>query len=434
MADRVSQLVEKAERHAAAGNVEQARKALRQALKMRPDTLAILQRLAKLELDSNNPKGAVAPLRRLTALDPANPDLPLRLAAALEDGGQPQEAEVVLRRLVSEKPDFAAGHNNLGNLLQITRQYGEALACYRRALELKPDVAAIWVNAGNMLEELERPDEALEPYARAVGVDPGNSEAFYFIGRARSTLGRPEEAIADIEKCLSLDPADQKALALKGVLLTQLGRHDEARALFDYDRFIRTFRPDPPAGYATIGDFNAALVSHIRRRAELEYNPERASTRGGWHSRNLLTGSEAIVGGLRSLLQGIFQTYVSELPGQPGHPFLDRRPAGVRLVAQAQILESQGYLKSHIHAGGWVSSAYYLSVPEAISNGADNPGWLEFGVPTGEIRTKAKLETRRVKPEPGMAVLFPSYFFHGTRPFQSDEPRISMGVDLIPTL
>lgn len=434
MADQASWLIEKGDLHAAAGKTDQARKAYRQALKMRPDTPEILQRFARLELDSNNPKGAVAPLRRLVALHPSELNLPLQLAAALEDCGQAGEAETVLRKLVADHPEFPAGHNNLGNLLQITRQYDEALACYRRALDLEPGIAAIWVNAGNMLEELDRPGEALEPYAHALELEPRYAQALYFSGRARSTLDQPDAAITDIDKCLALDPADQKALALKGVLLSQLGRHEEERALFDYDRFIRTFRPDPPAGYASIDEFNAALVKHIKRRAVLEYNPERASTRGGWHSRNLLTGSEDIVAALRSMLRGVFETYVSELPSDPAHPFLGRKYAGVRLIAQAQILENQGYLRSHIHPGGWVSSAYYLSIPDAISSGEDDPGWLEFGVPTGEIRTKANLETRRVKPEPGMAVLFPSYFFHGTRPFESKAPRVSMGVDLIPRL
>lgn len=433
MADRASLLIEKGERHAAAGKVEQARKAFRQALKMRPDNADWLHRLARLELRSNNPKGAVAPLRKLAGLNPQNHDVSLQLAAALEDGGQLEEAERVLRELIAGNPGFSAGHNNLGNLFQVSRDYGAALAAYERAIELQPGTAAVWVNAGNMLEELGRPGEAVERYARAAELAPDYSEAFYFSGRARATLGEPDAALADVGKCLALDAADQKALALKGVLLSQLGRHDEERALFDYDRFIRTFRAQPPEGYATIEDFNAALVEYIRRKAALEYNPERASTRGGWHSGNLLTGSDPAVAGLRSLLQEIFQTYVTELPAQPGHPFLDRKHAGVRLIAQAQLLESNGYLTSHIHPGGWVSSAYYLSVPEAISGGEDNPGWLEFGVPTAEIRTKTDLETRRVKPEPGMAVLFPSYFFHGTRPFESDAPRISLGVDLIAT-
>lgn len=434
MADKASQLIEKGERHAAAGNMEQARKAFRQALKMRPGNADWLYRLARLELGGNNPKGAVGPLRKLAALNPGNHDISLQLAAALEDGGQADEAESVLRQLIADNPGFPSAYNNLGNILQVSHDYEAALAAYEKAIELQPETAAIRVNAGNMLEELDRPGEAVERYVRAAELEPGYSEAFYFSGRVRAALGQPDAAMADVGKCLALDPADQKALALKGVLLSQLGRHDEERELFDYDRFIRSFRPAPPEGYASIEDFNAALVGYIRRKAALEYNPERASTRGGWHSNNLLTGNDPVVASLRSLLQAVFQTYVTELPAQPGHPFLGRKHAGVRLIAQAQILESNGYLTSHIHPGGWVSSAYYLSVPEVISGGEDNPGWLEFGVPTAEIRTQADLETRRVQPEPGMAVLFPSYFFHGTRPFASSEPRISLGVDLIPRI
>jgi hypothetical protein len=97
----------------------------------------------------------------------------------------------------------------------------------------------------------------------------------------------------------------------------------------------------------------------------------------------------------------------------------------------AQVLETQGYLVSHIHPGGWLSGAYYLSIPSVIENEVEKPGWLEFGRPTPEIKSTVKLETPSYKPEEGMAIVFPSYFFHGTRPFQSDEPRISLGIDMI---
>lgn len=155
-------------------------------------------------------------------------------------------------------------------------------------------------------------------------------------------------------------------------------------------------------------------------------------TQGGWHSKNLLVDPHETMMALRAMFQQLFETYVSQLPDEPDHPFLGRSRNQVRLVAQAQILESQGYLLSHIHPGGWISSAYYLAVPDAVSEGDEQAGWLEFGRPTAEIKTDARLETRCVKPEPGMAVLFPSYFFHGTRSFESETSRISLGVDLIP--
>lgn len=41
---------------------------------------------------------------------------------------------------------------------------------------------------------------------------------------------------------------------------------------------------------------------------------------------------------------------------------------------------------------------------------------------------------RLVQPKPGRLVLFPSYWWHGTRPFHSTEPRTTIAFDVVPTL
>ena len=432
MSDRVTKLLAKANRHIKDGKSEPARKALRQAHKIAPANVQVLNELAALEFHAGNAKGAIPVLRKLSQLRSDEPGIGLRLAEVLEDTGDLDGAEELLRKLTIAHPDFSGAHNGLGNVLQVRRQFEEAVVSYARALELQANEAAIWNNAGNALDELDRHAEAAEHYSKAIEIDDGNAEFYYYRARARTALDQPEQALSDVAQCLALDPADQKGLALQGVLFSALGRHDEERRLFDYDRFVQTFRPEPPAGFETIEAFNAAAISHIRNRVPLEYDPEGVSTRGGWHSKNLLMDPHKSMTALRSMLQNVFETFVSQLPDEPDHPFPGRARTQVRLVAQAQVLESQGYLLSHIHPGGWISSAYYLSVPEVVSQDESKSGWLEFGRPTADIKMDVDLEVRAVKPEPGMAVLFPSYFFHGTRPFESAEPRISLGVDLVP--
>ncbi len=427
MSDRSESLIAKAERHLLAGNTGLARKTLGKALKARPDDPELLERLAGLELKARNPKGAVPLLRKLAERQPGQPETRLRLAAAQEDARDLAGAEETLRALNAEHPDYAEAYNNLGNLLQLR----DAFAAYSQTLGINPGLAPAWVNAGNALDEMGKYGDAVSHYSKAIALDPYRAEIHYFRGRARTALGEPEKALADVEQCLRFDPADQKGLALQAVLFATLGRHDEEKALFDYDRFVRPIRPEPPEGYATIEAFNTELIDHIRNRVALAFDPYGVSTHGGWHSGNLLADQHPTMTSLRAMLQRLFQTYLSELPSDDSHPFLRRSHSDVRLVAQAQILESQGFLATHIHPGGWVSSAYYLSVPEVVAQGEDKPGWLEFGRPTSEIKTGADLEIRAVKPEPGLAVLFPSYFFHGTRPFESKEQRISMGIDLI---
>ena len=37
-----------------------------------------------------------------------------------------------------------------------------------------------------------------------------------------------------------------------------------------------------------------------------------------------------------------------------------------------------------------------------------------------------------VKPESGSLALFPAYVWHGTEPFASDEPRLTVAFDVVP--
>lgn len=429
---RFEQLLAKAERHKASGKVAPARKAIRQALKVWPDHPVALLRLATLELDNGDPKGAVPVLRRLAEVKPGEPAVRLRLASALKEAGDAEEAEQTLRQLVADAPHLPRAHHDLGRLLESRQAFEEAFDAYATALKLDAASALYWRNAGRALESLGDYARAVDHFSSAIERKPQDPLLHYFRARAKTALEQIEPALADVDRCLALDPGNIRGLALQGVLFAKLGRDDEAQILFDYDRFLRPMRPEPPAGFADIETFNQAVIDHILKRAALEYDPPGVSTQGGWHSGNLLLDPHPIMASLRAMLQSVFETYLTGLPAESDHPFLRQRFANVSLVAQAQVLESDGYLKSHIHPNSWVSGAYYLAIPDVVSQGADNPGWIEFGRPTDEIRTEVDLETRCVKPEPGLAVLFPSYFFHGTRPFASESPRISMGVDVRP--
>jgi uncharacterized protein (TIGR02466 family) len=94
-------------------------------------------------------------------------------------------------------------------------------------------------------------------------------------------------------------------------------------------------------------------------------------------------------------------------------------------------LKSQGFHTNHIHPQGWISSALYIALPDEVRAATDTAGHIQFGVPP--VETGLTLPPRRVvKPELGQVVLFPSYMWHGTVPFTSNEPRITVAFDLVP--
>jgi hypothetical protein len=84
-----------------------------------------------------------------------------------------------------------------------------------------------------------------------------------------------------------------------------------------------------------------------------------------------------------------------------------------------------------MHPEGWISSALYVALPDEVQNGEEQAGHIQFGVPMSELGLDLPPK-RVVRPEVGTLVLFPSYMWHGTIPFTSEQARITVAFDLIP--
>jgi hypothetical protein len=68
-----------------------------------------------------------------------------------------------------------------------------------------------------------------------------------------------------------------------------------------------------------------------------------------------------------------------------------------------------------------------------MRRGHTGEGILSFGTP-GMVTTPALDAELSIRPEVGQLVLFPSYFWHGTLPFHSDQPRLTVAFDVVPEI
>jgi hypothetical protein len=80
---------------------------------------------------------------------------------------------------------------------------------------------------------------------------------------------------------------------------------------------------------------------------------------------------------------------------------------------------------------GWISSAYYVTVPDEAADTAAKKGWFKLGETNLGLGEHEKIE-RHVQARPGHLVLFPSYFWHGTVPFDTRDERITVAFDVVP--
>ena len=97
----------------------------------------------------------------------------------------------------------------------------------------------------------------------------------------------------------------------------------------------------------------------------------------------------------------------------------------------ANVIKSEGFQVPHIHPSGWLSAVYYVKLPKVIHSSGQS-GWIEFGEPYQDIPRTAVPELFTLRPEEGLLLLFPSYFYHRTLPFRSPDQRISIAFDVVP--
>ncbi|MDE2497476.1 MAG: hypothetical protein KGK35_06560, partial [Xanthomonadaceae bacterium] len=95
-------------------------------------------------------------------------------------------------------------------------------------------------------------------------------------------------------------------------------------------------------------------------------------------------------------------------------------------------LRPHGYHFNHYHPEGWLSSACYIQIPQTLGTHGGE-GWLQFGEPAYPTMPPLPAEYF-VRPAPGLLVLFPSWFWHGTVPFSGapGESRLTIAFDVVP--
>jgi hypothetical protein len=81
-----------------------------------------------------------------------------------------------------------------------------------------------------------------------------------------------------------------------------------------------------------------------------------------------------------------------------------------------------------VHPQGWISSALYVHLPAPVATDPPSAGWLTLGEPQKELGIELE-PLLLVEPRPGRLALFPSYSWHGTRPFSEGE-RLTVAFDV----
>jgi Flp pilus assembly protein TadD len=447
----------------ALGRRHAARDALRKAISVAPEYAAARYNLASVLCDLECSEEALAEAEEAARLGARKRGVTLIRARSLIQLDRLDEAEQVLGQLLGENPVDGDGHRILVQLRQLRGDsdplrdlrvaahskapptlrmaFGDALRRsgdlasaaevvrgliteLGRAPQLLSSLAVALQESGQVRDAFELSREALAGASGDVGI------AETFVATAIAT-GHAADALPVVEQFRAARPLDQSWITYRIDIARLRGEH-EFDDWFDPRVVTRTIDLPTPSGYRDQGEFNTALAAVLTARHRHQNHPLDQSLRHGTQtSRNLLIQPEPAVAQLLASFSDALAEYQQQMGSGDTHPLKSRNSSRATLVGCWSVrLRRGGFHVNHIHPEGWVSSAYYVTVPDEAADEHARAGWLKFGEPRFPVEGLSPLAF--VQPKPGRLVLFPSYMWHGTNALRDEAPRMSVAFDALP--
>jgi hypothetical protein len=392
---------------------------------------------------------------RALAFHDAHPDRQLRmiLTAAVELGAA---AIPLLQDYLRRNPESADAHESLSEIRaqwgagnRFADSYGDVL---RDRPASKPLLMSYWntlTRAGRLNEALNSMDDHRSLFegdrefallevniANHAGLTGRAGElidrlddrpdALLARGQHRMQTGNPRDAANLLEAVVRAEPGNLSAWALLEVAWRML---DDPRHEWLVGKAGLYAASELALSRSELEGIGSALRKLHWARAQ----PLGQSVRGGTQTAGqLFLRTEPDITLLQNALAAAIRQFVAGLPTVDlRHPLLRHRNMGMAFGPSWSVrLTGGGYHAAHFHPNGILSSACYIALPEAVADASEKPGWLEIGRPPPELGLDLP-PLATFEPKPGRLVLFPSFLFHGTRPFPAGE-RLTVAFDLVP--
>lgn len=425
---------------------------LRKAAQMAPGSARISHALAQTLLEAGEP--SVDAFGRAVQLAPTDEGVIAGLASAFIADGQPQAALTGLEKIVRRSPHWIRGHVLLSRIRWMEGERDRFTASFDEALEQLPDNLDLRREQLIALMHAERYEEVLKAVERGRAA-MGDQAVF----AANEAIAHAE--MGDIKTAerlfLPFADVDDATVQVRRVrMYLRSGQPGVAAEILDpwlQTPSAFTFWPYASLAWRQVneqrwrwlegddsffGVYDIAdrlppldvLAAALRKRHTLSGQPLEQSLRGGTQTDgNLFLHVDPVIVQLREAIRSTVAEHVARFgPRDPAHPLLGPAREPIHFSGSWSVrLHSEGYHANHVHPAGWISSALYIVLPPDI--GREDAGILTLG----EARTSTfpvdLPALRTVRPEPGRLALFPSYTWHGTRPFGEGE-RMTVAFDV----
>ncbi|WP_168170893.1 tetratricopeptide repeat protein [Rhodanobacter sp. C01] len=404
----------------------------RQALTQGPPNAMLHYTHARSLIALNDFDQAETALRACLRLDPRQLDAHNHLARLvwMRTGDSVQATATMDQTLQTFASDDALWAAKAA-ILQGAGDARGAYACLAAQASRSHASPALLVRTGLAALEFD-PATALGLAERALRVRSTDMAARKLMVAAQLGIGDAADALPHCDALLAATPDDQYLIALQTTAWRLLG-DERYHELCDYRQLVVPQQFDVPSPWSDPNSFLADVKSSLDRLHSAHTHPLLfQSLRHGTETTEDLTRSaDPVIQALFKAFEAPIRHYLERV-GHGPDPLRRRNQGTWRFNGSWSVrLRTSGFHTNHVHPRGWISSACYIELPDSMADVHSREGVLAFGEP-GIVTTPPLPPEHAIRPEVGMLVLFPSYFWHGTVPISGDQTRLTVAFDVVP--
>jgi len=416
--------------------------------------LSLMGNIFLLEKNFNDAKNYFL---RALGINSKNHNLYIALGVVSEKLNQNEEALNNFLKALSFKDDDIQALNNLGFINNKIKKFESSINYLKKCIEIKNNFSAAHYNIAFAYFNTKKLDKAKIHFQESLKLGHKAKDINFYLGEISKNNQNYLEALEyyKISQHNKTKIRVLEMLAITNKKKEYLKTLENIKNDNDCDRRVASITPHISQEYKIDNvypfcpnplDFiiqfkliNEAKISLkfiddlIKEIKQQEFNweiPMRTTVKGFTSKGNLSLMNLKNMQKLEKTLLEYVGKYRQNFKNE-NYSFITSWPKKLTFHSWSNSLKKEGYNISHIHPSGWISGVIYLMVPKDIKN--DEAG-IEFSLFSDDfIKNKNKTLKKIFKPSVGDLIMFPSSLYHKTIPFKSNEERMCIAFDLMPS-
>lgn len=182
-------------------------------------------------VELNQTQQAAVAMLQACLLDGQTPTMRNNLARVLMDINKPKEALAELNVVIKQKPDWSIAYINRSQAYLMLGKYNEALTDSNRAIALDPvHLPGFYTLRASIYWRMKKYSEAIADARKALSIDKNFGPGYYIIGQCHYMQHHYKEAIENCTQALRCSPQLALAFKTRGLSYKQIGEDKKARA------------------------------------------------------------------------------------------------------------------------------------------------------------------------------------------------------------